>query len=748
MLLISVVFFAVACDKNTDSSQSQIPIESLKGEKGDQGETGPQGEKGDQGETGPQGPQGDQGETGPQGESGEKGEDGLSAYQIWLSLGNTGSEEDFLNWLKGLNDHDFGEWQPFGEAEDCEQKMFFRICVDCNKMEWKHGSKEDHKWDVVMTAPTCQSQGYDTKTCSVCKKVEVENYTATIDHAWETEYSYDNSYHWYDCKTCDGVKDKQEHTLGDTGECETCFALVGATEGVLYDTSADGTYAEVIGYEGTATRVRIADTYNNLPVKSIYNEAFKGLKITSIIIPDSVTTIGDYAFNGCSSLTSIELPDSVTTIGKHAFMGGSRLTNVYYNGDIENWCNITFSDASSNPLCYAKNLYINNELLTELVIPDTVTEVKAYTFYSASLTSVEIGTSVEAIGGYAFSGCTGLASIEIPNSVEVIGGYAFSGCSSLANIYITDISAWCGISGVGNLMQYGSSTKKLYFSNELLTELVIPDDVDIIHAYTFYYCTRLTRVVIGVSVTKIEPNAFRYCTNLTSVVIPDSVTAISPDVFSGCNSLIYNEYGNCKYLGNEQNPYCALISAVNTNYSSYTIHKDTKTIASDAFSGCSRMASMEIPDSVLSIGFSAFKGCSSLQSITLPYVVGGHLGYIFGVNSATSQYYYVPKSLKKVTITSAKSIDNYAFYQCSSLTSVVIGDSVETIGYYAFRGCDSLTNVYYKGSVTQWGKISIGSYNAELKDATRYYYVENEADVPTDGGNYWYYDEDGNIAIW
>ena len=147
------------------------------------------------------------------------------------------------------------------------------------------------------------------------------------------------------------------------------------TAGIIYDISNDGTYAEVIGYEGTAKKIRIADTYNNLPVKSIYDIAFKNSKITSVIIPDSVTYIGDSAFEYCSSLTSVTIPDSVTYIGDYAFR------------------------------------------------------------YCSSLTSITIGDSVTYIGDYAFSDCYSLTSVTIPDSVTYIGDYAFSGCSSLETIY-------------------------------------------------------------------------------------------------------------------------------------------------------------------------------------------------------------------------------------------------------------------------------------------------------------------------
>ena len=183
-------------------------------------------------------------------------------------------------------------------------------------------------------------------------------------------------------------------------------------------------------------------------------------------------------------------------------------------------------------------------------------------------------------------------------------------------------------------------------------------------------------------------------------------------------------------------------------------------IGEKAFSNCRSLTSIIIPDSVTSIGFSAFEGCRSLTSITLPAEsIYSILGHIFGTRSytgstATSQLvdgeyatYYIPTSLNKVTVTGGN-IGSSAFYNCGSLTEIVISDSVTSIGYSAFYGCSSLTSVYYKGTASDWAKITIDITNGRLTSATRYYYVENESDLPTDNGNYWHYDENGNIAIW
>ena len=407
-------------------------IKGEKGDKGDKGETGEQGPQGEKGETGEQGPQGKKGEDGKDGQDGKDGEDGKSAYQIWLDNGNTGTEEDFLAWLKGLNDHSFGEWQVFtqGEGIPCEQRMFFRICADCNVIEWKNGSADDH--------------------------------------TWATEYSYDNSYHWYVCGTCTEVKNKAEHTADETGACTVCNTLVVATEGVLYDLSADGTYAEVIGYEGTAKRVRIADTYEGAPVTGICKWAFDDCdSLTSVFIGDSVTTIGEYAFYGCTSLTSVFIGDGVTKIGNSAFSRCTSLTSITVS---EN--NTAYKSMDGD--LYSKDgktliQYAIGKTATQFTIPDSVTTIGYSAFNGCtSLTSVIIGDSVTTIGGWAFSYCSSLTSVVIPDSVITIGGWAFSYCSSLGYVcYKGTAEEWEDIEGYFNFSeQLAASTIFYYIENE------------------------------------------------------------------------------------------------------------------------------------------------------------------------------------------------------------------------------------------------------------------------------------------
>lgn len=264
-------------------------------------------------------------------------------------------------------------------------------------------------------------------------------------------------------------------------------------------------------------------------------------KLTSIVIPNSVTKIGECAFYQCTGLTSIEIPNSVKWIKKWAFVGCSSLQKVIVS-DIDVWCHINFEEAS-NPLSYARHLYSDeNTEITKIVIPNSVTKIGAAFSGCSALTSIEIPNSVTSIGNGAFAGCTGLTSIEIPNSVKYLGG--FNGCTGLTSIEIPNsvtsigMNAFRGCTGLKSIEIPNSVTSIEWYAFCNCTGLksvTIPNSVKSIGYYTFALCTNLTSVTIGSGVTEIEGDAFYECTGLTSIYS----LIEKPFKIKGLNSLYY-----------------------------------------------------------------------------------------------------------------------------------------------------------------------------------------------------------------
>lgn len=187
--------------------------------------------------------------------------------------------------------------------------------------------------------------------------------------------------------------------------------------------------------------------------------------LVTIKIPNNIKSINNYAFYNCSKLASITIPDSVTSIGESAFYNCNKLQDIYIT-DIAAWCNISGLNYLMGEGASNKKLYINNELITSITIPDGVTSIPDYALHGCdSLTSITIPDSVTSIGWGAFRGCSGLINVTIPGSVGAIGGYAFYTCSKLSNIKYTGTkNQWLKINH-GNRWKEGSPIKTIHCAN-------------------------------------------------------------------------------------------------------------------------------------------------------------------------------------------------------------------------------------------------------------------------------------------
>ena len=301
-------------------------------------------------------------------------------------------------------------------------------------------------------------------------------------------------------------------------------------------------------------------SFKNHPAKD--NESVKNA--TNFVWPEGVTSIGEYAFNGCSSLTSVTIPSTVTTIGNNAFSVCTGLTSVTIPDGVTSIGAGAFSGCSN---------------LTSVTIPSTVTSIGSSAFnLCSSLTSVTIPSTVTEIRDYTFSRCSSLTSVTIPEGVTTIGRYAFSDCTGLTSVTIPE-----GVTSIGDNAFNGCTG---------LTSVTIPSTVTTIGAGAFRGCTGLTSVTIPSTVTTIGNNAFSDCTGLTSVTIPEGVTSIGDYTFKSCNAL-----------------------------TSVTIPSTVTSIGNYVFKDCSSLTSVEIPEGVTSIGMYAFSGCTGLNPLTVPNTV-------------------------------------------------------------------------------------------------------------------------------
>ena len=404
---------------------------------------------------------------------------------------------------------------------------------------------------------------------------------------------------------------------------------------------------------------------------------------TQVTIPDSVTTIEDYAFYWCTSLTSVRIGNGVTSIGECAFES-----------------------------CWS---------LTSISIPDSVTTIGCRAFYWCdSLKSVRIGNGVTSIGDRAFSWCDLLTSVTIPNSVTSIGRSAFSYCDLIASVTIGD--------GVESIGEYA------FIGCESLTSVTIGKRVMNIGECAFYNCDSLTSVTIPDSVTSIGVNAFECCDSLQTIIVENG-----NNNYKSINGLLLSKDGNSLIacpgakigvtvpdsvtsIQNEAFSHCAFLTSL-------IISDNVTNIGDCAFSGCSSLTSVTISDSVTGIGEFAFKGCIGLIKVSLPIVLKEqveagsvfegcsddleivwreHVEWEYTVTDGKVTITGVPSAISGEVIIPSK-IDGYPvvglceglFNGCEGLTRVTISDSVTHIesGFLPdasislFEGCTNLEYV-------------------------------------------------------
>ncbi len=489
--------------------------------------------------------------------------------------------------------------------------------------------------------------------------------------------------------------------------------------------------------------------------------------LDEIYVSEGVTSIGEKVFMDTKQ-TILYLPKSLCSISGDPFAYypyDCKIEKVYIE-DLKAWLGIWFAYTTSNPLCNGASLYVNGEILRDLVVPEDVTSIRmafygcgslesvvlpngftdigAYSFaYCENLRSIYIPESTKSIGVGAFSGCINLIDIEIPKNVESIGRNAFLNCRSLVSIRIPD-----GITSVGHQMFDGCVNLESIVLPESITaidgyaflgcsalseikipeavtviqndafsgcsalsEIKLPDGLNTLGNSAFYGCSGLKEITLPKNITKLENDIFARCTSLERINLHDGITSIGDRAFDGCSSLgsiILPQF--LEKAGNDSFRNCSALRNI-------TIPSQVKNIGSGIFSGCTSLSDISLSDSITNIGNNTFYGCSSLETIKIPK----------GVTAIGSEAFEGCSSLISVTLPEAllsigdmvfkdcASLDviklplklsemgSHTFYDCTSLSEIVIPENVTAIGSYTFYGCSSLKDVTFHNGITSIG---------------------------------------------
>ena len=423
----------------------------------------------------------------------------------------------------------------------------------------------------------------------------------------------------------------------------------------------------------------------------------------------AVTGIEDYAFYNCDGLTSIVIPESVKTIGDYAFAYCDNIKTLTYNTDALNINSISKSNLETVVIGDAitsipDDAYFDCENLKSVTIGKSVESIGSRAFQNTGLESVAIPESVTSISSYAFNNCDGLTSVTIPESVETVGDYAFANCDNLSELTYNPATTTIGenaFEGTKVNLQQGNEEEEYVlryeirdgavivsgYNSNIPENLTIPSTVTIdgveyavtgIRENAFYGCEKLKSIEISEGIETIGDKAFLGCSNLESITIPSSVSSFGGwDVFEGCEkvkTLTYNTDAlDLRYVNK-------------LPLETVVIGESVTKIPNSGFYNWSNLKSITIGKSVETIGSNAFNGCSGLTSIKIP--------------------------------ASVKEIGKNAFSNCTGLTSVEIPKTVKTVGDYAFANCSNLANVDYNPSTTTFGKGAFEGTKIESPQGT------------------------------
>lgn len=474
-------------------------------------------------------------------------------------------------------------------------------------------------------------------------------------------------------------------------------------------------------------------------LSNLQSSCFEGCtNLMGIVLPKTLTMIGDYAFKNCENLTELNIPANVYYIGSDIFTGSNNLEKITVDSnnktyDSRNDCNAIIKTDTKELILGCKNTVIPDDVdslgkssfaycdaLTEITIPDNILYIGQTAFSNCqNLEKVTIGEKVVSIGVSAFNNCPKLTEIVIPDSVVSVASSAFSNCAELSSISIG--------SGISEL------SDNLFNGCKNLTNIDIPTTITSIGKGTFYNCKGLESIEFSQNLKSIGESAFSSCTSLTEVVIPDTVTSMGERAFERCNGVKTVEIGDgissigkyCFYSCDELESVVIGDGVTTIGYDAFyscdkltsiTFGKNVTTLGEESFMWCQALESVTIPNTVTRIEDSVFRDCYKLKEITVPSSVT-----YLGADVFQSCF-----KLQTATINGPiPAIEAGLFENCQVLTTVTIPASVASMGSWAFSRCSALKTINFGGTQAQWNKIT-GKDDAELPTGVSVNYNYNK----------------------
>ena len=452
-------------------------------------------------------------------------------------------------------------------------------------------------------------------------------------------------------------------------------------------------YGKAASQPWYASRALITTVIVEEGVTAIGNFNFYGLtNLENVTLARSVTDIGDYAFKNCSGIKELTLPTKLVHIGESAFYGCTGLSRIEFPDSLastgtyvfKNCTGLESAKLSAGMSRVSESLFYGCTKLANITIPEGIKTIDGYAFKNcANLAGVKLPSTLTKLGESVFYGCTKLTDIVIPNGVSNIGSYTFKACTGLSSVTLP------------------TSLKKIdesaFYGCTALRNIEIPEGTTDIDSYAFKNCTALTNVKLPQSLVRIGESAF-YASKLNEVTIPDRVTTIGSYAFKNCTSLA--EVTLPANLGKIQESAfygCEKLTTLD-------IPDKVTSIEGYAFRKCSALQSVDFPSALRQIGESAFYGCTALKQLAIPEGVTNIDGYAF--KSCTSlKYISLPNTLEK--------FGDSAFYGCTTVTEIQIPANVREIGGYAFSRCSALKTVEFAGDAPVIGTAAFSSVTAD-----------------------------------